>query len=286
MFAESDITVTKKIVGRVGVRSEFSSLMNEMNVVPRLSFAYKMSGNSQISLGYGWFYQTPQDDYLKFKQSLDFEKAVHYIANYQYTKGNQTFRIEGYYKKYDNLVKYDAENLYSSESYTNKGNGYSRGIDIFWRDKPNSGILDYWISYSFLDTERNYKNFQKAAVPTFVSKHNVSLIAKYWINSLSMYLSTAYTYASGRTYENPNNPDFLSDKTKDFHDLSASVSYLTKIAGHFTIVYFSVTNLPGFKNIYGYHFANQPNSEGIYESQQIISPAKRFIFLGVFISLK
>jgi hypothetical protein len=286
IFAESDITITKKIAGRIGVRCEFSSLLSRFNLVPRLSFAYKLNESSQFSAGYGWFYETPQDDYLKFNHSLNFEKATHYIANYQYICGNRTFRIEGYYKKYENLVKYDSLNQYSAESYSNNGNGYSRGVDIFWRDKPNSGIFDYWISYSFLDTKRNYKDFPIAAVPNFVSKHNVSVVAKYWINSLNVYLSTAYTFASGRTYENPNNPNFLSDKTKDFNDLSASISYLTKILGNFAIVYFSVSNIPGFKNVYGYHFANQPDNEGIYESQPITSPAIRFIFLGIFISVK
>ena len=44
-------------------------------------------------------------------------------------------------------------------SYDNSGTGYARGIDIFWRDKKTIPLADYWISYSYLDTKRNYQDF-------------------------------------------------------------------------------------------------------------------------------
>ena len=68
------------------------------------------------------------------------------------------------YKKYKNLVKYDPDNMYDPTKYNNTGSGYARGFDIFWRDSYSSlKNVDYWISYSFLDTERDFRDFPEHA---------------------------------------------------------------------------------------------------------------------------
>ena len=284
-FSETKLRLNSNFAARVGGRLEYSSLLNKINIAPRLALAYKTGKYSQFSLAYGFFYQMPQNDYLRFSDNLNFEKAVHYILNYQIMKDERVFRIEGYYKNYKDLLKYDEENIYSPESYNNKGYGYAKGFDIFWRDQKSFKYGDYWISYSFLDTKRNYKYFMKSAVPTFVSKHNLSVVGKYFVTRLATQFGFTYTYASGRTYYNPNNTEFLSDKTKAYQDLSLSASYLTEIMSNFTIVHFSVSNLFGRNNIFGYHYYKQPDNNGIYTVYPIKPGAKRFFLLAVFISI-
>jgi hypothetical protein len=46
------------------------------------------------------------------------------------------------------------------------------------------------------------------------------------------------------------------------------------------VVFFSVDNLPGFANVYGYRYSNN----GLVEAP-ILPPALRWAFMGVFISL-
>src|SRR5690606_35172721 len=133
-----------------------------------------------------------------------------------------------YDKQYQNLVKIEAGDV-----LTNNGEGYSRGIDIFWKDEKTVDNLDYWISYSFIDAERDYKDYPFAATPTFITDHTLNLVANYEIDQLGLNTGLTYTFASGRTYFNPNNDAFLSDKTKAFHNLSFNLSYPTALFNNF-----------------------------------------------------
>jgi hypothetical protein len=48
------------------------------------------------------------------------------------------------------------------------------------------------------------------------------------------------------------------------------------------ILYFSVSNLLGTQNVYGYEYKNTPNAIGIYDRKEIIPTADRFFFVGFF----
>ncbi|POY39192.1 TonB-dependent receptor [Solitalea longa] len=275
-FAETDYYFTRSLVARFGLRLENSSLMQQANLAPRLSLSYKLNKNSQTSLAYGRFYQSPEDNVLIVDRHLDFQSADHYILNYQYMTDKRTFRAEAFYKNYDGLIKHTGE----AENYTNTGNGYARGIDIFWRDRKTIPTADYWISYSFLDTKRNFKDYPVAARPDFAAKHTLSLVYKHYLTSIHSQVGFTYTYASGRPYYNPNNVDFMSDRTKDYHNLSMNISYLTRVMRQFTVVYLSINNVPGFNNIYGYNYSKDGSVR-----QPIEPPAKRTVFLGMFITI-
>ena len=94
-----------------------------------------------------------------------------------------------------------------------------------------------------------------------------------------------YSLSSGRTYYNPNTIDFLSDKTKAYQDLSFSASYLTTIMNCFTIVHFSVSNVLGHDNVFGYRYGTVQNADGSYNSRAVTPTAKRFVLLAVFVSI-
>ncbi|MEL6945776.1 MAG: TonB-dependent receptor, partial [Bacteroidota bacterium] len=198
-FTEADIYFTRKLVARAGIRAEHSSFLNENNIAPRLSIAYQLGKNEQVSLAAGQFYQTPENELLRYHNQVNFERANHYILNYQIEKNQRTFRAELYYKDYDNLVKFDAANPWLND---NTGSGYARGVDIFYRDKASIKYGDFWISYSYLDTERNCRDFPYAAAPHFASKHNVSAVYKHFLADLNSVLGVTYAYGSPRPYHN------------------------------------------------------------------------------------
>ncbi|HJX70656.1 MAG TPA: hypothetical protein VJ346_01855, partial [Bacteroidales bacterium] len=89
-----------------------------------------------------------------------------------------------------------------------------------------------------------------------------------------------------RPYYNPNNADFLSDRTKSFNDISISLSHLTSLFGNFTIVYLSCNNVFAFDNTFGYHFEPEPDDTGIYQAHPIQSYAKRTFIIGILVSIK
>jgi len=284
-FAEGEIRVGPRLALRAGGRLEYSSVIDRFNLAPRASLAVKTGRNSQVSLAFGQFYQNPEDEYLRFNHSLDYERADHYIVNFQHTVDDRIFRVEAYYKNYRSLVKYDSLHSPDPLSYNNRGKGYARGIDVFWRDNKSITFLEYWISYSYIDTKRDYMYYPVMATPAFVSNHTASLVVKYFIPKINCQVGGSYTFATGRTYYNPNSEGFLTDRASNYNDLSLNLSYLTHLWKQFTIVYFSVSNVLGADNVFGYQYSLKPDSQGIYDSRPVVPGAKRFWFLGVFVSL-
>ena len=278
-FAETDIFFSKNFATKIGLRGEYSQLLEEFNLSPRLSLAYKAGSNSQFSLAYGEFFQNPKNEYLKFNTDFTAEKTTHYIANYQYVKNKQIFRAEAYYKDYGSLVKYNTDFTLPTSTYDNTGNGFAKGLDVFWRDNKTIKNTEYWMSYSYLNTERNYQNYPTTATPNFASKHNASLVVKRWVENWKSQIGFSYNYASGRNYTDPNKGGFLTEQAKSFNSLNLNYAYLISPQ---KILYLSVSNVLGSKNVNGYQYADQPNTEGIFDRRTITPAADRFFFIGFF----
>jgi len=278
-FTEAEVLLSRKVAFNVGLRSSNASVVDEFTVEPRVSFAYKVAENSQFSMAYGNFNQTAKQDYLKFNSNLDYETTSHYILNYMYNKQGRMFRAEAYFKDYKNLVKYDGTQANFDSNYNNEGFGYAKGLDLFWRDSKTIKNLDYWISYSFIDSERDFRNYETQVTPSFVANHNFSLVTKYFVSKWKSQLSMTYSFNSGRPYDNPNVAEFMSEKTKSFNNLSFSWAYLLSQQ---KILFFSVTNVLGTENVFGYQYANSPTISGEFQRQAITQAADRFIFVGFF----
>jgi len=281
-FAEADYFVSNRLILRTGLRLEHSSLVNQSWVSPRLAMSYKLNEEGQFSMAYGKFLQAPQNEFALVNENLAPEKATHYILNYQYFKENRVFRVETYLKKYDDLVKYQSLNDFNPMNYSNDGFGEAKGVDIFWRDGKTFKETDYWVSYSYVDSQRDYQDFNSQATPSFLSKHNFSFVLKHFVQPLRVQFGATYNYASSRPFHNPNRDGFQNDETPAYHDISLSAAILLK---QNIIIYVSSSNVLGRDNIFGYQYAAQPNDSGFYNRQPVRQAAKRFIFLGLFITL-
>ncbi len=281
-FTEAQIYASSKFVTRFGARVEYSEYLKKFKFSPRLSAAYKVTNNSQFSLAYGWFYQNPGDDYLLYTNKLDPERADHYTFSYQSLVNKRTLRIELYYKDYKNLVKSNGGEFYLPSSYSNLGGGYAKGLDLFWRDNKTIKNGDYWISYSHLDTKRDYRDFPEEAVPTFASKHNLSVVYKHWISGLRSLAGVNFKYSSPRVYNNPNSPVFNSEQMLPYRSLDLSWSFLYRKN---IIFYGAVTNVLGFKNEFGRRYANTTDAGGNYPSAAIEPGSNRFYVVACFITL-
>jgi vitamin B12 transporter len=286
-FAETDIYVTNDLAAKVGIRAEHASILEKWNVAPRISLAYKLGEAGQASLAYGTFYQNPETRYLPALAPLTYAKATHYIAQYQRSANDRTLRTEVFYKKYDHLLKTAVQD-YRERAAGSFGFGDAKGFEVFWRDRKTVKGVDYWISYSYLDTKRNFLNFPYAIQPAFAGKHTASLVVKKFVQPWKTQFNAAYNYASGRPYYfiEPVNTGFeFSDHgtTPDYHNLSFSLNYLPSIgktnSKNFVVYVFSVSNVLGFNQTYTYKY-----SYNGARKEAVVPPSKRFIFFGAFFS--
>ncbi len=287
LFAETDIYVTNDLAAKIGGRLEHASVINKTNIAPRLSLAYKLSKGSQVSLAYGIFYQTPESRYLPSPNSLAFMKATHYIVQFQRMVNRQSLRLEVFYKKYDNLIKTGFVD-YREAAINNNGNGDAKGFELFWRDKKTVRNVDYWVSYSYLDTKRDYLTFPFATTPNFAAKHTGAFVVKKFVQKIKMNVNGSYNYASGRPYynimHNGSEYEFADRGTiPDYHNVSLSFNYLPFIGKKnpksYPVWVLQVSNIFNTKQVFGYQY-----SYNGLRKEAIMPTSRMFVFLGLFIS--
>lgn len=286
-FGEADLYATNDLAIKGGLRLENASVVNKTNLAPRMSVAYKIAKGTQASLAYGIFYQNPETKYLPSPSALTFMRADHYIAQFQKVLNQQSLRVEMFYKKYHNLVKTGVINFRES-ALGNQGFGDAKGFEFFWRDKKSIKNFDYWISYSYLDTKRDFLNFPFAITPNFAAKHTASVVMKKFILPWKTQFNGAYNFSSGRPYYNIKY-DGLNYKFTDrgtipsYHNFSFSVNYLPfigkKDAKTFAVYVFQVSNIFNIRQVYGYQYSYN----GI-RKQEITPTSRMFVFIGAFFS--
>ena len=280
-FAEANMRTEAKIVLRPGIRWEYAGYINRQVVMPRFSAAYLISEKKQISFAYGQFVQEPDQSVLFESNQLNHERADHYIVSFQTEKNQRLFKSEVYHKTYRSLVKFDINDGLIS-NLSNAGDGYARGVDLFFRDRKTIRNGSYWVSYSFLDTERNFQDFPISATPGFASKHNFSVVYKHWFSSLKSQAGIDFGFTSPRYFNDPNTEEFNDRKIKSTHQVNLSWAYIYR--SNF-IFYCSVNNLLGTKNEFGARFSSQRNSEGVFVEEPIRPFANRFFVIGAFYTI-
>lgn len=298
VFAETDLGFSNHFSAKIGVRAENSSFLNKSNIAPRLALAYRLAKDWTTSFAYGLFYQNPESKYINGPADLDFQKSQHYIFQVQRTSDGRSLRLEAFYKKYDDLIKVknianvSGQNQPVQSAVNNNGYGYAKGLELFWRDKKTFENIDYWISYSFLDSKRDFMNYPVSLKPNFASEHTLSAVAKRFIPEWKLGVNLSYTYAKGRPYYDIATKDVSGEmvnytrnegRLKDYNALNLSFNYLPNLgkkdAKAFMVFVLSVSNVLGTKNIYGYNF-----SQNGARSSAVVPPVNTFVFVGAFIS--
>jgi hypothetical protein len=149
--------------------------------------------------------------------------------------------------------------------------------------------LDYWISYSFLDTKRDFLNYPTSIQPNFAARHTASLVLKRFVTSWKTGFNAAYNFSSPRPFFfiAPNGvagTKFLDKgETPPYHNVSFSLNYLPNLgragANKFTVLVLSVSNIFGLDQEFGRRYAFDGR-----RFEPILPPSRRFVFIGVFIS--
>ncbi len=289
-FAETDIYLTNNLAAKLGARIEHSALLDKWNMAPRASLAYKTGANSQTSFAYGIFYQNPERKLLPAAAGLDYSKADHYILQYVNQTKERTFRTEFFYKKYDRLYKTTFNDNDREIAANTNGYGDAKGAELFWRDKKSIKNVDYWVSYSYLDTKRDYLDFPTAIQPSFAANHTAAFVFKRFVLPWKTGFNFSYNFATGRpyyriAYDSVQSKYAITDKGKtiDYNSISLSVNYLPNLgkknAKTFAVFVLGINNVFGFNQVYTYNY----NYDGS-RKEAVTAPGKRFIFIGCFLS--
>src|SRR5690606_6259684 len=122
----------------------------------------------------GRYQQMTGNDYLIRNGALSNERNLQYLLGIYYQKDEKIFRAEAYHKDYERLPLRQQQ-----LGYTSEGEGYSRGVDLFYNDRMFLKHWDYMVAYTFNDSRRRYLHYPVPVQPHYVTRHNASVSVRY-----------------------------------------------------------------------------------------------------------
>lgn len=272
-FAEGEWYASALFTLRAGLRGVYTDLNDNYELEPRLAAAIQVYDKGSVSLATGTFSQAQGNDTRIWNNAIAPSKSGHLQLSFQHSDDTRTFRAEGYLKTYQDLL------ITTGDVTEAAGKGHANGFDIFYRDRKTLKNTDFWITYSFVDSKRQYNDFQTQVQPGFAPRHNLSVVAKYWIADWKSQVGGSWTLNSGYTYDNPNRIGEMESTSPNYASLSLNWSYLYR---QNLIFHFAVNNVTGRDNIFGYSYADTPDKTGVYADLAQGQAATRFVFFGVF----
>ena len=253
---DAQLRVIPKVFLNVSVRAEL--LRTRWQLMPRATLSYIPNQQWQLSLVAGRYSQTPNDDQLaQSNYSLGQSTADHLILSLQYKGTSNMLRIEPYYKRYRHLP------WMQQDQWQPDGYGTSRGVDVYVEDHSISPRLTTTLAYSLNDSERLYQHDTELCTPSFASRHNLRVSAKYSMGKCIFGLSESY--ATGR--------HFAQGTTPHYNSLDINLTYLLSPK---VIIYTSLNNVLGRTNIHRFDTAGRG----------ITSNRDRFFYVTILVSLK
>jgi carboxypeptidase-like protein len=290
---KSSLWGIRNLSGIIGIRFDYAKQINLGWIDPRFSIGYKLGNEASLKGGIGMFHQLPD---IRLFAPMDGNpdllpmSAIHYSLSYdQKINKINSFRLEAYYKDYDQFPL--EHNL---KHYVSQGYGYAAGIDAILKGKLSSK-LDGWISYGFIKTKRKWMDFESLTNSSFDITHNISIVARYNITSMWQ-LGTTYKLATGRPYTPIVGSDYRddleiyepkyglknSDRYKLYQRLDFRITHLNQLFGkYFTVFYIEALNILNIHNMFGYAY-NQDYSERTEVDSYF---GQRILVVGMSISL-
>ncbi len=272
-WLESEWYLSTRWTVRVGVRGSHFTESKTSRLEPRIAAAFRPYEEGTISLAAGQFSQPQYNTLRVVEPGISPSQADHLQLSYQHANQKRTIRAEVYYKDYQNL------GVNERGEFLSTGEGYARGFDLFYRERSLLKNADFWVTYSYVDSKRRFGSFESQVRPSFAPVHNFSAVVKYWIGDLKSQVGGTFAWNSGMPYDSPNRPGEMESFSPDFASLSLNWSYLYR---QNLIIHASVSNVLGRDNVFGYQYANTPDSNGFYDRAPIRQTAPFFAFIGVF----
>jgi outer membrane cobalamin receptor len=203
-YLEDKVRVWGPLYATLGARTDRIAPPGVWTFDPRGALAWRVDAHQTVRVAAGRYHQAVDAQYLDAvygNPDLAPLAADHVIAGYEWKSEYGNVRVEGYEKRYHQLVTTD-----SLTWYANGGNGYARGVDVFvqgtWRD------LSGWLSYGYLDSKRRELDDVAQAPSAYGVDHSVTLVSMYQVTTawrfgarLTATTGRPYTPVIDRTYD-------------------------------------------------------------------------------------
>ena len=204
-----------------GVRLSRWNWNCETLVSPRLSLGLIPKGNENLTLRFatGLYYQSPfykemRDTVttnglttVRLNKDIKSQRSIHFVAgcDYHFKMADRPFKFtaEAYYKKLDNLIPYNVDNVRIVYYGENCAEGHAMGVDFKLFGEFVKGT-DSWVTFSVMDTKESINGGKKIPRPTN-QKFNASLhFTDYFPGTDKWKMTLRGVYADGLPFGPPH----------------------------------------------------------------------------------
>ena len=156
---------THQLTFIAGIRANYWDFNEELVVSPRASLGFKPNWkkNWLFRLAWGYyhqpaFYREMRNLFGQVNPNIKAQESIHYVlgSDYVFEMFDRPFKLtmEAYYKRYNNLIPYEIDNVRIRYYATNNSVGYAGGFDTKLFGEFVKGI-DSWITLGVMKTEED-----------------------------------------------------------------------------------------------------------------------------------
>ena len=204
-----------------GIRVSHWDWNDEVILSPRASVGLipKFNDDMTFRFAIGAYYQTPFYKEMRDTTTVDgitavtlnknikSQRSIHFVLGYDYHFKMMDrpfkFTAEAYYKKLDNLIPYNVDNVRIVYYGENCANGYAAGLDmkLFGEFVPGT---DSWVTFSIMDTKEKINGGEWIPRPTN-SRFNASIyFTDFFPGTERWKMSLQGVYADGLPFGPPH----------------------------------------------------------------------------------
>ncbi len=242
LYVQNNFKIGQSLFINPGLRLDHFQLLDKTYLSPRISTSYALDGITTLRAAFGLYYQSPGYEKFfdqnvifdldkKYTKPLKAERAIHYVIGFErWLDEEWNFRVESYYKKFDNLIvpkivqgtQFQTELIpgrdpksasswtrpvpFISDSVTqipinnSYGNAYGLEFLLAKKNSIKNSKLTGWISYSLAYANR-YERGTKYPF-RFDQRHTVNIVLNYEFNDW-FYVGMRWQYGSGFPLSTP-----------------------------------------------------------------------------------
>ena len=236
LWIQDTYTPSSRVSVEPGLRVDWSTVNRAVTVSPRVAASYALGGGARMRAALGLYTQSPsyeklvQSDYFldlsaAGELKLRHERATHVVVGIEQDLGaDVTARVEGYYKRFDDLLigrlETEADRLARIAQYdfpdhlqdsipaapvittdpTNEAGGYAYGLDVYVNHTNPAAPLTGWLSYAW--GRANRESYGQRYAFEYDRRHAFNAVGRYRLTSRWNLAATA-RIASGFPHTAP-----------------------------------------------------------------------------------
>ncbi len=265
IYIQDNWQIKNNLFSNIGFRYQYFSFNQNRHISPRLMLSYRITENLNLKFAYGIYFQHPEYNEFKFQfpssRNTKDQQATHYLIGFQQKLGESLlFKMDVFYKEYENLISYDYNNGNKMSSRLNDAEAFSKGVNFHL--KYNLKTFAGWFSYSYLNARENNIIDNLDFYPRNTDqKHTLGFLSNWQVNS-NWQINGKYLFGSGFPYTpiylDKNRGRLIYSKKNSsylpsYQRIDLRITRTFKYSWGKISSFFEIINLTNSQNVLGYN---------------------------------